>query len=90
MDEETIDMKLTQFTFVSIVLMFLFACSAFADNTKCAGYLDKTSLETIRAIASALATDGLLLMAENLVFYQDGEVVGLELLNGRVIGCDPR
>lgn len=83
-------MKLAQFTFVSIILMFLFAYSAFADNTKCAGYLDKASSETIRAIASALATDGLLLIAEGLVFYHDGEVVGLELLNGRVIGCDPR
>ena len=70
--------------------MFLFAPSAFADNTKCAGYLDKASLETIRALASALANDGVLLMAENLVFYHDGEVVGLEMLNGRVIGCDPR
>ena len=90
MDEEAIDIKLMKFTFASIVFMFSLACSAFADNTKCAGYLDKASSETIRAIASALASDGLLLMAENLVFYQDGEVVGLELLNGRVIGCDPR
>ena len=59
-------------------------------GNKCASYIENSTPEDVRALADALLKGGVSAYQQNRVLYIDQQVVGIELSDGEVVGCDPR
>ena len=59
-------------------------------GNKCASYIEKSTPEDVRSLADALLKGGVSAYQQNRVLYIDQQVVGIELPDGEVVGCDPR
>ena len=59
-------------------------------GNKCASYIEKSTPENVRSLADALLKGGVSAYQQNRVLYIDQQVVGIELPDGEVVGCDPR
>ena len=59
-------------------------------GNKCASYIEKSTPEDVRSLADALLKGGVSAYQQNRVLYINQQVVGIELPDGEVVGCDPR